>query len=187
MKYVYTPVSFILRKYNRGGTFIAIMCAFLTVGVWHGLKSGYIVYGILQALFFLPLVIQGRNINATGSTDATSLSTLLRMFSLFLLVCVAALLFREIPAIQSGKEISRIATHLIVSPDLSGVLGITNAIYWVLIAACFGIEWLNRKQDHGLSIQRLRPFQRWALYLFVMTATFFFSEFAVGGFIYAQF
>jgi D-alanyl-lipoteichoic acid acyltransferase DltB (MBOAT superfamily) len=187
MKYVYTPVSFILRKYNRTGTFIAIASAFLTVGVWHGLQSGYLVYGILQALFFLPLVIQGRNINASGSNDTVSLATFIRMSLLFLLVCVAALLFREIPAIQSIKEISRIATHILTSPDLSGVLGITNAIYWILIVACFAIEWMNRKQDHGLSIQRLRPLQRWALYLFVMTATFLFSEFAAGGFIYAQF
>jgi len=187
MKYVYTPVSFLLRKHNRTGTFLAIACAFLTVGIWHGLKSGYIVYGILQALFFLPLVMQGRSINATGNTDSTSAAMFLRMLSLFLLVCIAALLFREIPAIQSANEISRILTHALTPPDLSGVMGVTNAIYWALIVSCFAIEWVNRKYEHGLSIQHLTTLQRWALYVFVMTAIFFFSEFAVGGFIYAQF
>jgi D-alanyl-lipoteichoic acid acyltransferase DltB (MBOAT superfamily) len=187
MKYVYTPVSFLLRKYNRIGTFLAIASAFLTVGVWHGLQSGYIVYGILQAIFFLPLVIQGRNINATDSSQKTSIVGIIRMTILFLVVCIAALLFREMPASHALKEMSRIATHLLTPPDLSGVIGVTNAIYWLLIASCFAIEWLNRKQEHGLSIQRLTRAQRWSLYLFVMTATFFFSEFAVGGFIYAQF
>ncbi|MFM2201178.1 MAG: hypothetical protein RL040_378 [Bacteroidota bacterium] len=187
MKYVYTPVSFLLRKYNRFGTFIAIACAFLTVGVWHGLQSGYLIYGILQALFFLPLVLQGRNINSAGNDENMSIKKLLQMLLLFLLVCIAALLFREIPAAQSLQEISRIATHLFQSPDLSGISGITNAIYWFLIGSCFAVEWINRKQEHGLSIQRFSLAQRWLLYLFVMTSTFFFSEFAVGGFIYAQF
>jgi D-alanyl-lipoteichoic acid acyltransferase DltB (MBOAT superfamily) len=187
MKYVYTPVSFLLRKYNRVGTFIAIACAFLTVGVWHGLQSGYLIYGILQALFFLPLVLQGRNINSAGHDENMSIKKLFQMLLLFLLVCIAALLFREIPAAQSLQEISHIATHLFQSPDLSGMSGITNAIYWFLIASCFAVEWINRKQEHGLSIQRFSSAQRWLIYLFVMTSTFFFSEFAVGGFIYAQF
>jgi alginate O-acetyltransferase complex protein AlgI len=187
MTYVYTPVSFILRKYKRIGTFLAILSAFLTVGVWHGIKSGYLLYGLLQAVFFLPLVIQGRNINAVGNSEKLTIKTLTRMLLLFLLVCIAALLFREIPASQSLIEITRIATHGLKAPDLSGVIGVTNGIYWLLIISCFAIEWLNRKHEHGLSIQRLTALQRWTLYLFVMTATFFFSEFAVGGFIYAQF
>lgn len=187
MTYVYTPVSFMLRKYKRTGTFLAIICAFLTVGIWHGIRSGYLVYGLLQAIFFLPLVIQGRSINSIGTNDKLNLMTLARMLLLFLLVCVAALLFREIPASQSLTEMSRIATHILSKPDLSGVVGITNAICWFLIASCFAIEWVNRKQDHGLSIQRLNFIQRWSLYLFLMISTFIFSEFSAGGFIYAQF
>jgi D-alanyl-lipoteichoic acid acyltransferase DltB (MBOAT superfamily) len=187
MKYVYTPVSFLLRKHHKTGTFLAIASAFLTVGIWHGLRSGYIVYGILQALLFLPLVIQGRNITSNGNTESITASSITRMLFLFLTVCIAALLFREIPATQSTVEMARIVTHALRPPEISGVIGITNGIHWILIASCFVVEWFNRKQEHGLCIQRFSTPIRWTLYSFIMTATFFFSEFAVGGFIYAQF
>jgi D-alanyl-lipoteichoic acid acyltransferase DltB (MBOAT superfamily) len=187
MTYVYTPISFILRRQKKMGTFIAIFSAFIIVGIWHGLKSGFFVYGCLQALFFLPLVLKGGNMNSAAGSNASTIATFVRMAALFLLVCVTALFVREIPASQSLKEITLLITRATQTPDLSGVLGVTNAICWALIATCFGIEWLNRKQDHGLNIQRLSAPVRWSFYIFVILSIFFFSEFPGGGFIYAQF
>ena len=187
MTYVYTPISFILRRQKKMGTFIAIFSAFIIVGIWHGLKSGFLVYGCLQALFFLPLVLKGGNMNSSAGSNASTIATFVRMAALFLLVCVTALFVREIPASQSLKEITLLITRATQTPDLSGVLGVTNAICWALIATCFGIEWLNRKQDHGLNIQRLSAPVRWSFYIFVILSIFFFSEFPGGGFIYAQF
>ena len=187
MNYVYTPVSFMLRKRHKLGTFVAILTAFTTVGVWHGLQSGYLIYGVLQALFFIPLIIQGRSINASSQEQKLSWMKIVRMAALFTLVCVAALLFRSIPASTSVQEMTYIFTHLLKTPDFSAVSGLTNAIYWLLILACFGIEWMNQKQDHGLGIARLHGSVRWSLYAFCILAIFFFSEFPNGGFIYAQF
>lgn len=187
MTYVYTPVAFILRKQGKTGTFIGILVAFLTVGLWHGFQSGYLVYGILQALFFLPLVVKGRSVYSGIESEKTNLKSVIKMTALFLLVCVAALFFRDTSASVSAKEITYIISRATSNPDLSGLMGITNAIYLSLIASSFWVEWINRKQEHGLSIQRLTTPRRWSFYICILLAIFFFSEYAGNGFIYAQF
>jgi D-alanyl-lipoteichoic acid acyltransferase DltB (MBOAT superfamily) len=187
MNYVYTPISFIMRKHHKIGTFVAILAAFTTVGVWHGIKSGYLIYGILQALFFVPLILQGRSMNGPSHQQKLSLSKITRMFGLFMLVCIAALLFRPLPALTSMNEMTLIVTHLFQAPDFSAVSGVTNGINWFLIVACFAIEWINQNHDHGLDIARLHGSLRWCYYLFCILAIFFFSEFPNSGFIYAQF
>jgi len=187
MNYVYTPVAFILRKQNRLGTFIAICAAFLTVGAWHGLRLGYILYGLLQAIYFLPIVLRGRGINLGATSEKKQFKNSMRMVLLFLLVCITALLFRNVPAARSFTEVGYLFSRALQKPDLAEVLGITNGIYWILICSCFALEWINRKEEHGLSIERLNSPSRWFIYGAVMIVTFIFSEFSASGFIYAQF
>jgi len=49
--YVYTPLSFNLRKYGMLGTVIALMLTFLISGVWHGAALTFIFWGLLQGSF----------------------------------------------------------------------------------------------------------------------------------------
>lgn len=49
--YVYTPLSFALRKLGIWGVVIAIMITFLISGIWHGAALTFIVWGLLQAAF----------------------------------------------------------------------------------------------------------------------------------------
>jgi alginate O-acetyltransferase complex protein AlgI len=49
--YVYTPVSFSLRKYGLGGIIIALMVTFIISGIWHGASLAFIVWGLMQGIF----------------------------------------------------------------------------------------------------------------------------------------
>jgi len=49
--YVYTPLSFALRKYGIWGIVTALMITFLISGVWHGAALTFIAWGFLQGLF----------------------------------------------------------------------------------------------------------------------------------------
>jgi amino acid permease len=148
---------------------------------------GYILYGLLQAIYFLPIVLRGRGINLGATSEKKQFKNSMRMVLLFLLVCITALLFRNIPAARSFTEVGYLFSRALQKPDLAEVLGITNGIYWILICSCFALEWINRKEEHGLSIERLNSPSRWFIYGAVMIVTFIFSEFSASGFIYAQF
>ena len=49
--YVYTPLSFNLRKYKIGGIIISLMFTFLISGVWHGATLNFIFWGLIQGMF----------------------------------------------------------------------------------------------------------------------------------------
>jgi len=49
--YIYTPLSFSLRKLKIWGIIIALMTTFLISGIWHGAAVTFIVWGLIQGLF----------------------------------------------------------------------------------------------------------------------------------------
>ena len=49
--YIYTPLSFSLRKYKTWGIVIALMLTFLISGIWHGAALTFIFWGALQGTF----------------------------------------------------------------------------------------------------------------------------------------
>ncbi len=48
--YVYTPISFSVRKYGVWGIVIALMLTFIISGIWHGAALGFVVWGGIQGV-----------------------------------------------------------------------------------------------------------------------------------------
>ena len=48
--YLYTPLSFALRKYKIWGIVIALMLTFIISGIWHGAALTFVVWGTLQGI-----------------------------------------------------------------------------------------------------------------------------------------
>ena len=48
--YLYTPISFALRKHKVWGIVIALMITFLVAGIWHGATIGFIIWGIFHGI-----------------------------------------------------------------------------------------------------------------------------------------
>ena len=49
--YVYTPLSFLFRKYRVWGIVAALMLTFLISGIWHGAAMTFMIWGLLQGTF----------------------------------------------------------------------------------------------------------------------------------------
>ena len=49
--YLYTPLSFGLRKYGKWGVVAALLLTFLISGIWHGAAFAFVVWGLLQGTF----------------------------------------------------------------------------------------------------------------------------------------
>jgi D-alanyl-lipoteichoic acid acyltransferase DltB (MBOAT superfamily) len=48
--YLYTPISFSLRRFKIWGTVIALMITFFIAGIWHNATIGFIIWGIIQGV-----------------------------------------------------------------------------------------------------------------------------------------
>ena len=49
--YIYTPLSFALRKWKVWGIVCALMLTFLISGIWHGAAVTFIVWGLVQGVY----------------------------------------------------------------------------------------------------------------------------------------
>ncbi|RZJ65402.1 MAG: MBOAT family protein [Flavobacterium sp.] len=59
--YIYTPISFSLRKRGKWGIVYALLLAFLISGIWHGARMTYVIWGLMQGIFLSIEALTAKN------------------------------------------------------------------------------------------------------------------------------
>jgi len=188
--YLYIPLGG-----SRGGVWMKVrntFVIFIVSGLWHGANWTFIVWGFLNALYFLPLLLSNRNRSNMGVVAEGNLLPNLREFisiSLtFLLTVLAWIFFRASDLKQAFQILGEIFSISLFSlPNAITFKGL-NLLILPIILFFFLIEWLGRDTEFGLEKVFLdRPrFMRWGLYFFITTLIFLFST-QEKTFIYFQF
>jgi alginate O-acetyltransferase complex protein AlgI len=191
--YLYIPLGG-----SRGGTRTKVrntFIIFLVSGFWHGANWTFIFWGLLHALFFLPLLLASKNRDhltpvALGRV-LPSLDELIRMLGTFAMVCTAWIFFRAEDLGHAGTYIADLFSGLL---SKQGYVDALNLLYWqlgarlpLLLMVFIICEWLGRDQDHALRVVRDRsPILRYGAYYILI-----FAILLMGGdsesFIYFQF
>jgi alginate O-acetyltransferase complex protein AlgI len=163
------------------------LIVFLLSGLWHGANWTFIVWGLLNALYFLPLVLLNRNrlhldIVAQGKL-LPSFRDFAQICLTFLLTLIAWVFFRAASVSEAWDYLGRIfSSSLFNRPDLMPVRTFIAVFLFMVI------EWLQREKNHGLEFRKLkiRRLARWGIYCAIV-----FIIFVFGGkeqeFIYFQF
>lgn len=182
--YVYIPLGG-----SKGGLGMKIrntFVIFLLSGFWHGANWTFIIWGGLNALFFLPLLIGKKNrenieVVAMGRL-IPSLRDITSMFFTFCLTTFAWIFFRSESITDAIQYISRIFDRSIFNYPTEFSLKIV-----ALSLVLFGVEWLNRSHAHGLEISKYNPWIRRLLYVFIIFIILRYGNFSNNEFIYFQF
>jgi len=168
-----------------------VFVIFLVSGFWHGANWTFIVWGALNAIYFLPLLLTNNNRNnletvAHGKVfpNMKELSFMLLTFGL---TVFAWIFFRANDIGHAISYISEIlSTSLFSIPKFSGMRRALTTV--ILIVIFVLVEWKGREGQHAiahLGTNWKRPI-RYALYYAIIIAIFWF-----GGkeqqFIYFQF
>ncbi|MCH2023870.1 MAG: hypothetical protein MK207_15440 [Saprospiraceae bacterium] len=188
--YLYIPLGG-----SRGGTSMKVrntFIIFIVSGFWHGANWTFIVWGALNALYFLPLLLRNKNRNNIETVAKGKLFPSLKEFSsitiTFCLTVIAWIFFRAENLTHAFNYLSEIfSISLFEIPNFQPTSG--GAKITILILGLFIlIEWIGRDAEHALANLGLkwnRPL-RYAMYYSIIIALFFF-----GGkdqqFIYFQF
>ena len=164
-----------------------IFIIFLVSGFWHGANWTFIVWGSLNALYFIPLLILGKNrenlnIVAEGRL-LPSVREFLQITSTFFLTVIAWIFFRADNVGMAYDYISEIFSMSIFS--------VPQILPKKLIATLFlfyFVEWIQRDKQHPLQFETLQipKFVRWAIYYAIVGMLFFYGG-DEQGFIYFQF
>lgn len=185
--YVYIPLGG-----SKGGTWMKVrntFIIFLLSGFWHGANWTFIVWGGLNALYFMPLLLSKKNrsnldIVAQGRTFPTA-REFMGMITTFALTVLAWVFFR-------ADNMSHALSYLggIFSPSLFSKPDISSSaipIYFILLLFMM-IEWKGREGHYALWNYAFRwpKVLRWSFY-YILAALIFVYAGAKQEFIYFQF
>jgi len=192
--YLYIPLGG-----SRGGTLMRVrntFIIFIVSGFWHGANWTFIVWGALNAIYFLPLLLTKNNRNyidivAKGKLLPT-FHELALMLITFGLTVIAWVFFRAENIGHAINYISSMFTSSLFSIPYIIEAETGNPILpktlLLIIGVFLLIEWLGREGQFAMQKLGLnwKPIIRYAMYYFIIISLFWF-----GGkeqqFIYFQF
>ena len=187
--YLYIPLGG-----SRGGTWMKVrntFVIFIVSGFWHGANWTFIIWGALNAIYFLPLLLTNNNRNnldlVAQGKHLPSIKELSLMLLTFSLTVFAWIFFRAEDISHAIKYISEIlSSSLFTIPKFAGMGKALTTI--ILVGFFVLIEWFGREGQYAiahLGLKWKRPL-RYAMYYAIIIAIFWF-----GGkeqqFIYFQF
>jgi D-alanyl-lipoteichoic acid acyltransferase DltB (MBOAT superfamily) len=183
--YLYIPLGG-----SRGGTWIKVrntFIIFIVSGFWHGANWTFIVWGALNAIYFLPLLLTNNNRNNLETVAQGKFFPNIKELSFMLLtfgLTVFAWIFFRVNNI--GHAISYISE--IFSSSLFTIPEVRPRNLILLIIVFVFIEWLGREGKYAISGINVfeRRIYRWGIYFSICLLIFIFQG-KQQEFIYFQF
>lgn len=184
--YVYIPLGGSKGK-NRiriRNTFII----FILSGFWHGANWTFIIWGVLNALYIMPLVLMKTNrhnleIVAKGKLFPSA-PEFLQIVLTFSLTTFAWIFFRAADLTHAFDYVSRMFTaSLFSAPQIRPTFVLALLVFFMTI------EWLGRERQYAiadLGRNWYRPF-RWSFYFLLISTIGMFMPITKSPFIYFQF
>jgi alginate O-acetyltransferase complex protein AlgI len=168
-----------------------VFIIFVVSGLWHGANWTFIVWGTINAIYFLPLLLLKQNrINIGVVADGRVLPGVKEIFQMsltFILTVFAWIFFR-------AENISHALSYIydIISsspfqiPNIADPLGALKSIIFVIIF--FAIEWVGRSHRYAIECLGFNWTRslRYALYYAIITVIIVYGG-AEQQFIYFQF
>jgi D-alanyl-lipoteichoic acid acyltransferase DltB (MBOAT superfamily) len=181
--YLYIPLGG-----SKGGMKMQIrntLIIFLVSGFWHGANWTFIIWGLLNAIYIMPLVIfrMNRNNTDTVAQDSffPSFKEILQIAVTFTATTLAWIFFRAASVTDALHYIKRMLTPAFYGrPEI-------DLKPFIFIAILLGVEWLQRTKKHGLELSNVKITPvRWAAYVIVFVIILLFGA-SSDSFIYFQF
>jgi D-alanyl-lipoteichoic acid acyltransferase DltB (MBOAT superfamily) len=188
--YLYIPLGG-----SRGGAWMKvrnIFIIFIVSGFWHGANWTFVFWGVLNAIYFLPLLLTKNNRNnieivAKGRL-LPSLKEVFLMLITFLLTVLAWIFFRAENVTHAWEIFSKVfSTSLFKVPVFH--LDSTIKPLLLLLVIFLVMEWLGREGKFALETMEIKYVKiiRWSVYLGVGLMIFYFGNFDKTEFIYFAF
>jgi D-alanyl-lipoteichoic acid acyltransferase DltB (MBOAT superfamily) len=182
--YLYIPLGG-----NRGTKYKIVrntFIIFLVCGFWHGANWTFIVWGLINAIYFLPLLLLGKNRKNLDTVAQgkilPSIKELFQMGTTFLFSTLAWIFFRADSIGQAVSYIGKIfGKSLIATPNAN------EATILPLLLIMLLVEWLQRDKQHGLEDLKMHPVLRWVIYYAIILGIIFYGAFGNRNYIYFQF
>jgi len=183
--YLYIPLGG-----SKVGTWMKVrntFIIFLVSGFWHGANWTFIIWGLLNAIYIMPMILFKTNRNnldiAAQGKLFPSLKEFLSIAFTFGLTVLAWIFFRSQSVTAAFHYIKKI-----ISGSLFSMPAIKDPVLFILLAIFIMVEWVGRERHYALEnigIRLPKPI-RWVTYYALVAAILYFAG-TEQQFIYFQF
>jgi alginate O-acetyltransferase complex protein AlgI len=184
--YLYVPLGG--SKVNTAIKIRNTFIIFIVSGFWHGANWTFLVWGLLNAIYFIPLLLSGKNrenLNTVAQGNILpSFSEVIQISFTFLLTMLAWIFFRAENVAHAFSYLNGLfSISLFLKPEIMPLTLI------LLIGILIIGEWVQREQQHALQIgQVVRSVSiRWSIYFTLSLTILAYGNFNKTEFIYFAF
>ena len=185
--YIYTPLSFALRKWKVWGIVVALMLTFLISGVWHGAALTFIVWGVVQGIYLsLEALLQKKRIGVESKYNLNKKwwYTMVCCIFVFILFAFSQIFGRCSNVSEAITAISKIFTA-------QGVLFKNMTVFFYAFPCLFMLLVKDFFDEYFPNSMKLFDSKsiviRWTSYIAIVVVIMLFGVFEGGSFIYFQF
>jgi alginate O-acetyltransferase complex protein AlgI len=187
--YVYIPL---------GGSYVSkakqvrnILITYVLSGFWHGANWTFVIWGFLNGLFYLPLILFKNQ--HKKHTDIVAVNTIFpsikefsQMLITFFLFTFSMIFFRATNIQKAFDFIKQIVTNFTF--NISGLQSLIDYRSLTIVIILVLLEWIQRKKHYVLQIDDQKPALRYIIYFVAVAIFIYFGQFeSEQQFIYFQF
>jgi alginate O-acetyltransferase complex protein AlgI len=185
--YLYIPLGG-----NKGTKYQVVrntFIVFLLCGFWHGANWTFIAWGLINALYFLPLLLLGKNRKNIDTVAQgkilPNIKDLFQMVTTFVLATLAWIFFR---ADSIGQAFSYIE-HCFSKSLISTTKGSDADLILPLLLVMLLLEWVGREDKFAISKigHKWPKLVRYSFYVFIIFLIGMFMNTTETPFIYFEF
>ena len=188
--YLYIPLGG-----SRGGVWMKIrntFVIFIVSGFWHGANWTFIVWGALNAVYFLPLLLLKKNRTNTNTVAQEKfLPSIKEFFQIgitFSLTILAWVFFRAESIEHALSYLATIFSKSLLSFPRFPLMNLAFTTV-IMIAIFIVIEWIGRSKQYAIenTVNIKHSYLRYSLYVAIVIAIMIMGNFNENQFIYFQF
>tara|TARA_B110000285_G_scaffold131035_1_gene147191 strand:- start:913 stop:2346 length:1434 start_codon:yes stop_codon:yes gene_type:complete len=163
-----------------------VFVIFLVSGFWHGANWTFIIWGGLNAIYFLPLFLLGKNRTELDIQNRKTFGYQVKMLGgivfTFFLTSFAWVFFRSDTVAQAFEYLAGIFNmHGGFSLDVK----MRKELFFLFLFV--SVEWVQRNKVHGLQLTTKYIPIRWVIYIVCLAVVLFFGSVEKTAFIYFAF
>ncbi len=181
--YLYYPIQFKLRNIYTLSVLAATLVTFIVIGMWHGPKTNYLIFGLSQFVFimaeqYLPklVIVKTRILQHILKVIQILFTLLILTFSF---ITLRADTFKQTLSIFG--RIFSLPGRIFIPTEAGLFVGSAGFVVLLLM------EIVSRQQELTAYIAQRRKAIRWMIYLAVVCMIIAFGDFDNTAFIYYQF
>jgi len=188
--YLYIPLGG--SKGSKWNQIRNVFIIFIVSGFWHGANWTFIVWGAINAIYFLPLFLLNKNRQnldtAAQGNFFPSITEFFNMATTFALTLLAWIFFRADSIGHAIRYLFEIFSKSVIT--IPHFIGMRHALTTILLIITFSlVEWWGREEQYAIEnlANKCTKLIRWSCYSFIIFLIGIFAQTEETPFIYFQF